>query len=185
MNGREKHKQKIYDMPNDQDITEAVIMPSGVVLAFAGKKIPSGWRECNGEILNRKAFPDLFEAIGTAHGGDADEGFRLPDFRGRFLRGCDHGAGTDPGAGSRTSPFQQGPNPGNQGDNVGSLQDDDLKAHNHPLHYESANLTSTGPGSYSHIHPTAQPVKDDGAITARGGAETRPKNAYVTFIIKL
>ena len=42
---------------------------------------------CNGATYNKADYPDLFNAIGTIYGGDGTTNFKVPDFRGVFLRG--------------------------------------------------------------------------------------------------
>lgn len=39
--------------------------------------------------------------LGTRYGGDRQTTFAVPDLRGLFIRGTDHGQGTDPDGGSR------------------------------------------------------------------------------------
>lgn len=60
---------------------------------------PAGWLKCNGAVLSRASYQRLFAMIGTAHniGGETSLQFRLPDFRGEFIRGFDDGRGADPG----------------------------------------------------------------------------------------
>ena len=52
--------------------------------------------------------------------GTSDANFRVPDFRGEFLRGHDGGRGADPDAANRTG-----------GDKVGSFQNYQLSSHTH------------------------------------------------------
>ena len=75
------------------------LIPVGAVLPFAGAAaaIPEGWLLCNGQQLDPTNYPDLYTAIGEAHGGDGGDSFRVPDYRGRFLRGVDAGAAAEPG----------------------------------------------------------------------------------------
>src|ERR1051325_6033662 len=78
--------------------------PAGSVVAFAGPVAPTGWLLCDGSQVSRTTYASLFAAIGTAWGnGDALTTFNLPDMRGRFLRGTDHGLGSDPDAASRVA----------------------------------------------------------------------------------
>ena len=70
--------------------------PAGVVMAFAMQNLPSGWLECDGSPLSRTAYADLYAAIGTTYGYTSASDFRLPDLRGEFVRGWDHGRGVDP-----------------------------------------------------------------------------------------
>ncbi len=64
--------------------------PPGTISAFAGAVAPAGWLLCDGQVVDREAWPALFAAIGTAYGsGDGSTTFRLPDARGRVLVGRD------------------------------------------------------------------------------------------------
>lgn len=66
---------------------ETLSVPPGTIIAFAGNKVPDGYLPCDGSELEVSKYPQLFEAIGTIYGGNASSRFRLPDFRGMFLRG--------------------------------------------------------------------------------------------------
>ena len=93
--------------------------PLGAVISFAGNSEPAqGWILCDGRSLARSSYQPLFDAIGTSNGGDGNN-FNVPDYRGRFLRGRDGGAGRDPDAGNRTAASAGGA----AGDKVGSLQE--------------------------------------------------------------
>jgi microcystin-dependent protein len=150
--------------------------------------------------ISRANYANLFAAIGTLHGaGDGTTTFRVPDYRGRFLRGVDQGQGRDPNAGTRTAMASGGAT----GDDVGTLQGG---ATARP---STAFVTSTT-GAHSHQAPTwngiagpyevagggygydfgaqAPPTTVNGdhahTIVAGGDSETRPLNAGVNFIIK-
>jgi microcystin-dependent protein len=114
-------------------------MPAGAVQLFAMSAIPTGWLECNGAAVSRTTYANLFAVIGTTYGaGDGSITFNLPDMRGQFARGWDHGRGVDPG---RT---------------LGSLQGPANQAHAH-------NLTVTNPAhnhtiaDYGHSHGISDP----------------------------
>jgi microcystin-dependent protein len=158
-------------------------MDTGIVVAFAGTKVPKGWELCDGRMLDRtkQEYAALFEAIGAIHGGDANPNFKLPDYRGLFLRGVDHAAGRDPDTNEREAPGTL-PNAGNFGNAVGSIQQDQFGSHSHPLPREVWSFSGTG----SNQPPTAPNGGAGVTVTnAIGGKETRPKNAYVNYIIKL
>lgn len=71
----------------------------GDIKIVATETPPDGWLECDGAAVSRTDRADLFAKIGTRWGeGDGATTFNLPDFRGRFLRIWDHGAGRDPNA---------------------------------------------------------------------------------------
>lgn len=68
----------------------------GKIEPFARTVAPIGWLECDGQAVNRTDYPNLFLQIGTLFGaGNGTTTFNLPDLRGEFIRGWDHGKGTD------------------------------------------------------------------------------------------
>ena len=150
----------------------AQVCPIGTILSYGGVTAPTGWLECAGQSVNRiGAYANLFTAIGTAFGSASVSTFNLPDLRGKFLRGWDHAAGIDPDKATRT-----GKTGGATGDNVGSLQADDFKAHTHTIGQDTTGQAGTG-NSFN---------KNNGiqASGSAGGLETRPINVYVMYIIK-
>lgn len=150
---------------------------SGAVIGFAGVTPPQGWLLCDGTEYNSQDYPELFAAIGVAHGGSGGT-FRVPDYRGRFLRGVDDGAGVDPNASSRTA-MNTG---GNTGDLVGSIQADAYAAHTHQQTGSQETQPVAGPQSVVGTQNGA--VGSFYSTQSSGGSETRPKNAYIYFIIK-
>ncbi|RCK29474.1 phage tail protein [Thalassospira lucentensis] len=68
----------------------------GSVSAFAMPTPPEGWLVCDGSVISRTEYADLFATIGTLWGhGDQVSTFNLPDLRGEFVRGFDAGRGVD------------------------------------------------------------------------------------------
>ncbi len=65
--------------------------PPGGIMAFANTVSgvpPAGWLLCDGAVVSRTTYADLFAVIGEIYGaGDGTSTFALPDFQGRFLRG--------------------------------------------------------------------------------------------------
>lgn len=75
-----------------------ILIPPGMMAEFGNPVAPSGWYECNGNPVSRTTDAPLYAAIGTAWGnGDGVTTFNLPDRRGVFSRGWDHGRGIDVG----------------------------------------------------------------------------------------
>lgn len=72
------------------------LLQVGQIIPLANETVPTGYLECDGSAVSRTTYADLFTAIGTAWGnGDGSTTFNVPDLRGVFLRGWDHGAGID------------------------------------------------------------------------------------------
>lgn len=75
------------------DITDPSYVPVGVIVAFSVDNVPVGWLECNGQTVTREAYP----ALVTHLAGSAANSAVVPDLRGMFVRGWDHGKGVDAG----------------------------------------------------------------------------------------
>jgi hypothetical protein len=167
--------------------------PVGSIVAWSGptNKIPSNWLVCDGRPLDRRGdYEGLFNAIGTSWGGTATDKFNIPDLRGLFLRGVDAGAGRDPDVSSRT-PVGTAP-----ATEAGSTQQDTFASHNHNPVTISPNPHNHGyrepggggssgqPGRQGLQGATTGDANLSGSMENRGGTETRPKNAYVYWIIR-
>ena len=174
----------------------ASMVPSGTIVPYGGLVNDSaqqtlkdkGWLVCNGQIVSRDEYRELFDAIGTAFGrGDGSSTFHLPDLRGRFVRGVDASANRDPDRGYRGASATGG----NSGNAVGSVQEDRANSLN-GVHTTKGGAGSMGSitisdnGSRSGWIGTAGYSGDWCAMDfAKKGGETRPKNIYVNWIIKL
>jgi microcystin-dependent protein len=165
----------------------AQLAPVGVVQAYAGTAAPTGWLECAGQSISRTTYAALFAAIGVTYGTVDGTHFTLPDLRGEFLRGYDHGRGIDAGRG------------------VGSFQDWSTAA---PKTTTPLRLTDSGTASLSSGASNPSKVgfirvsKSTESVTVTSGdssgsgnepdlfdattgdAETRPRNLAMMFIIK-
>ncbi|MBX3467188.1 MAG: tail fiber protein [Planctomycetes bacterium] len=71
-------------------------LPPGAMVDFAGTSAPTGFLLCDGSLVSRATYADLFAAIGETWGaGDGSTTFRLPDFRRRVAVGSGgSGSGT-------------------------------------------------------------------------------------------
>jgi microcystin-dependent protein len=153
-----------------------------------------GWLVCDGRAVAVARYPALFRVIGYIYGKNGAGFFMLPDYRGRTLRGVNADAtgpdalARDPDADQRL-PSGAGGWTGNQ---VGSVQDDALQAHEH--FYKMAIVGGAAAegapvfGSYQTPDPPTTgltaPPDFTPPITARQAAETRVKNVNINFIIK-
>lgn len=83
-----------------EDLTAALALafafPTGIVLPHAGSIVPSGWLSCDGSLVSRTTYAELFTAIGINFGaGDGSTTFKLPDMRGRVPLGAGQGVFTE------------------------------------------------------------------------------------------
>ena len=138
----------------------------GAVAAFAMDTPPAGWLECDGAEISRTTYAALFAAIGTTYGaGDGSSTFAVPDLRGEFVRGWDHGRGVDSG---RT---------------IGSTQGDDNKSHTHAAGPGWSFQVYTASGSEGVVGGTEN-LEASPSTAASGGAEARPRNMAMMYCIK-
>ena len=82
-----------------QDLINATRpVPSGAVFYIASTTVPYGYLECNGAWIVKNDYLDLWAALGSPTlGTGVNAGkFQLPDLRGEFIRGWDHGRNIDP-----------------------------------------------------------------------------------------
>ncbi|WP_415894646.1 phage tail protein [Neptuniibacter sp. PT34_22] len=146
----------------------------------------AGWLFCDGSAVSSKECWELFDIIGTAYGGDGEQ-FYLPDLRGRFIRGVDGGSGNDPDANERITSREKG----NNGDQIGSLQNDAFQGHEHDYigTIESPDPAQSGEGATILIQnpklvQTANVVEEEGYGCPRVAKETRPVNLYLNYLIR-
>ena len=70
-------------------------LPIGSYIQFAGSQAPSGFLVCNGGVISRTTYANLFNVIGTTYGsGDGSTTFNLPNLTDRFLQGDTRFIGT-------------------------------------------------------------------------------------------
>lgn len=176
-------------------VLTAYAQPSGTIIAYAGSKESlaaldaQGWVLCDGRLVenNNQRFQNLFRAIGTSWGGDGASKFALPDLRGLFLRGVNDNSSNDPDAGIREKSRPDLNASGNGGNAVGSKQKDAIIDHTHSYPYGSwHNNGEKGDGiGYVGVNQ-AQTWNTKGIVEPTlKSTETRPKNAYVYYLIKL
>lgn len=173
--------------------------PCGAIIGFAGEldTVPENWLRCDGKTQSYTTSRELFETIFSNYGGGNVE-FNIPELRGYFLRGTDHGRGVDPEAANRHELISGG----NNADRIGSAQYDatrsptGCKVDNAGSHFHKiANVPgethdvadaaggtecvrwtdnstdSTESGLHSH------------SVSGGGDNETRPENIYADFLI--
>jgi len=189
LSGGEIQANGIYELVYSEDLngaagawlmlnpTDLPAVAPGFISAFGGVNVPTGYLSCNGAAISRTTYADLFAAIGTTWGvGDGSTTFNTPDLRDDFIRGASGtltvgtkqsgqlGAHTHTGTTSTTGAHTHTVPDGATGGGAG--------AQNGPPTGGSFNTGSSG--NHSHTFTT----------DSTGGAETRPRNGVVLFVIK-
>lgn len=193
--GADRARRRLAEVNNGISQVEAqqgkTAIPIGTIVAYAGPITDEadlkdkGWLPCDGRAVSRSEFGPLWKVLQKTWGeGDGGSTFNLPDLRGVFLRGVDPKGLNDPDAKNRVASLQKGKEV--VGSIVGSYQADALVKHDHPL----PRPIFVHARSFKGEEDQDKPLKDSRGnlfmdhTGDTGGAETRPKNAYVFYIIK-
>ena len=198
-------------MPNDEEELAAARMPIGPVLPWPGAidsgvpsdapvkdlpkngTIPKGWALCNGQWLdyvgqskNRALFDDVLGGtygVQRSHATDEVVAYRLPDYRGVFLRGGDWTKGLDPDAEHRSAhdPASEGSDPAQ----AGSRQADELERHSHTEKHFTVKEPGSSGGLDGGPHKFVNEAPHTPQTSKSGGNETRPVNVAVHWIIRV
>ena len=183
--------------------------PIGSVIAYLGNNgniagmEANGWFKCDGRSISGLSALSADEktAFTNILGGSSN----LPDLRGNFLRGLDEGRGFDDNAGSRTG--------GESTTGVRSYQGDEFESHDHTgsanqggdhshsyvdTYFSEHNAdvalqNQKGSGGSDDDNEDWNKTRTTGlsgthghsiTIDPRGGAETRPENIAVYWLIR-
>ena len=166
---------------------------TGAIMAFATLTPPTGWLECVGAAILISTYPSLASVIycGDANNTTAIWGYKctnpanptgsrstsgqyivIPDLRGEFIRGWDHGRGVDTGR------------------SFGSFQDDAFQGHYHNLRQGTSvqggtNNTIISAQTQAYIvNSVVDPITDGVHGTPKVASETRPRNIALMYCIK-
>jgi len=173
----------------------------GEVMAWPSDTLPASgdWMWCDGSALEPLDYPSIFGVLGFKY-GTANGKFKLPDYRGEFLRGAGNGSGKDPDTAIRTDRGD-----GAAGDAVGTRQPSATHDHAHAMYPQ--NAAASGTGAYVPTTVTTYAGVTGytlGLLSASEGGqhapgttgslgwgsgvvspnETRPRNVAVNYIIR-
>lgn len=195
-NYREVSFAQLPSSPYSETAFNATLtFPAGIIIPFAGpaENIPDGWMLCDGSAISRTDYANLYKAIGVCWGtGDGSTTFNLPDLRGMFLRGVSGDSGNDADADSRIVLTDNG---GNTGNNVGSYQGDAVRNITGWISGSGVSWPDLGGDGAFEVYANGAGHSNSNGSDGRGfnfdasrvvpvGSDNRPKNVYVTYIIK-
>jgi len=164
----------IRNAANGSDPTDALTVqqaagfgvPVGTILDFGGTVLPDGYLWCNGALVSRTDYAELFGVIGGVFGnGDGSTTFATPDFRGRVAAGKD-----DMGGAERANRITEGGS-GLIGRNLGAgggSQIHVLTTAQMPLHNHTGSVSDAG----AHTHSILGRAGSDTAGPYVAGAST-------------
>ena len=143
----------------------------GTGTGFQSNGIPTGYLECNGQLLSRSTYSALFNVIGTKYGNTNSNNFRVPDLRGEFIRGVNTSSS---GADANRS--------------IGSSQGGQNASHNHTFSDSGTTSTKSLTGNVRKISETfagagttsgifSKMSNQDAPLTP-GGPDTSPTGGF-------
>jgi microcystin-dependent protein len=133
----------LFRVRQEDFVASVPTTPLGTIVAHGGDTAPPGWLLCDGSVIDRATYGELFKVIGHKFldtGVLADDGFSpmlffgLPDFRGRFPLGSDSMGGVAANRVTDLSAEIVG--------NSGGFETVGVRVNNLPAHEH--NLTSSG-----------------------------------------
>jgi len=167
-----------------------IFVPTGTISAFGGSTAPTGYLECNGQSTS--GYAALAAVVGS----------NVPDLRGEFIRGWDNGRGVDSGRNILTAQGEEYKSHNHTSNSAGTHNHSLSSIGNHTHTYYNRNqrgdgdtdggtniaddgttTRNTGSGG-SHSHTVGNNGSHSHTINASGGAETRPRNISLLYIIK-
>ena len=183
----------IRDLVNQILENEKNIVPTGMIAWFPTRReqdVPRGWLVCDGSrIYNKDDTVDLYNALrnwGNPWGNSpSSDVVRLPDLRGRFIRGYYFETDRDPDRAAYGQPVN---------DTFGSHTHGVIDSgHNHLYEgrdegQDDKNSSQTLMSEGWKGDPVVKRTEDSNAgisISPAGHSETKPKNISLTPVIKL
>lgn len=131
----------------------------GEIRNFGFGKVPTGWNQCNGQLLSVQQNQALFALIGTAYGGNGTTTFALPDLRSRVMVG--------------NIQSNQGYKLGTKGGvETVALTQQQMPTHNHQFNVRAeAGTTGLIAGDYVSSSGTSAKITTTQALYAQPGTE--------------
>jgi hypothetical protein len=142
-------------------------VPVGALVPFPLGTVPPGYLEADNSLLVDSVYPELAAYLDKKYNlaGDPVGSTRLPETRGEFLRGWDHGRGIDAGR------------------VIGSIQTQSVQKHDHAM-WSGGNYGSTNPSGGGAAAAWVSGATTDMRTGNTGTDETRPRNVAVMWCIK-
>jgi len=126
----------------------------GEIRLFAGPVVPSGWKTCDGSLLNIQQNAALYSLLYTQFGGDGKTTFALPDLRSRVIVGAGVAVSTN-------TNYKTGVSGGTEGVILTSAT---VPPHTHTVTADAANGVVTGGNDNYFATPVLQNTTTTGNL---------------------
>ena len=156
-------------------------LPIGGIIAFASDTIPNGWLLCDGSVVSRTTYSELFNAIGLNYVEDGvewldEERFPLPNVKGKTVVGKDS-TDTDFNELGKTS-----------GEKTHTLTVDEMPSHNHLRDIENKIVNNGSGGAWSpSLKGTGNMTNETNSTRNTGGGQAHNNlqpSLTLNYIIK-
>lgn len=153
----------------------AIDVPIGTVVPYMFPNAPIGFLVCDGSVISRTGYADLFALansaglIGTVFGaGDGSTTFSLPDMRGRTIVGV--GTHSDVSSLGTT-------------DNLAAASRTPRHTHDVPAHFHGKGTIQISNASGSHTHTISDPGHTHGIYGTQGNYGTENGFAHTGRVV--
>lgn len=154
--------------------------PIGAIVPFSSDTIPNGWLLCDGSLVSRTTYSELFKVIGTAYGtGDGSTTFNVPDIQGRIVVGKQQ---TMTPSGNFTNLGETG------GEEDHTLTVSEMPSHTHDVAIAVNNTVAGGARYYfNSAGTTSAPITDTAAwsnsLTAKATGGGQSHNNLQPYLV--
>jgi microcystin-dependent protein len=154
----------------------------GEIRIFPFNFAPTGWQQCNGQILAISQYSALFSLLGTNYGGNGTSNFALPNFQGSVPVHHGQGAGLSPYVVGQTG-----------GSTTVTLLQNQAPTHGHTFSGDSSakkelsNVTNAAPaGSATPVYSTVAPnVQMAATMLATAGGNLPHDNLQPYLVLNI
>ena len=146
-------------------------LPIGTLQPFLGATAPQGYLFCEGQLLDKSKYPELYNICGNLFGESSTTQFYLPDLRGRVIAGYDENDTSFNTIGKLL------------GEKSHTLTVNEMPSHNHKIYgaLTGENKGATNSGNDWGVDTTRDWNKD--ALTNTGGGQAH-NNIQPTLVLK-
>ena len=161
----------------------------GSTIEWRSETLPEGYIENDGAEISRNDYRRVFAVHGTTYGaGDGSTTFLLPDDRGEFKRGLDHGRGVDSGRLIGEHQLDQMQRMTGRfghafGDNAGTDRSQGAFSHQDGMNSPRGTQGSVGTSAVDTYFDSAN--SPDARTSSTTTGETRPRNNAVIYLTKI
>lgn len=145
-------------------------LPIGTLQPFLGTTAPQGYLFCEGQLLDKAKYPELYNICGNLFGESSTTQFYLPDLRGRVIAGYDENDTSFNTIGKLL------------GEKSHTLTVNEMPSHKHSISYIKSNITPLTDAGVSGYNGNNQGIGRTSVDNTGGGKAHN--NIQPTLVLK-